>query len=178
MADNTQKNQVDIIIKSSKGYNKIARKAILYSLIAVWFTHKNKNVTEFCDFVHEKSGRFIEFEKNITYNVNEAAAEAVIAANAAKPSRIVAIINDIFNGIIRNVYKAARNAANAAIAENVKFACDAARGSSMEATLASNAELIYKNAANTAKSEGEEISKSNACDAAIIYLIAAYIYLM
>ena len=51
----------------NNGNNIDARKAIIYSLIAVWFTHKNKNVTEFCDFVHEKSGRFIEFEKNITY---------------------------------------------------------------------------------------------------------------
>ena len=87
MRNNTQRQEelINILIDKSIN-NKDARKAIIYSLIAVWFKHKNQDKAEFRDFVSNGSNKYINFE--LTINAYSVARDA--CENAATRAAIYA----------------------------------------------------------------------------------------
>ena len=164
----------------NNGNNIDARKAIIYSLIVVWFKYINQDATEFCNFVYKGSNNFIKFELTIDANSAKRAAElaAEYATNLAS-SAANSASSSLY--LVAKYAKRAAEYATSAFAKDIVYsaaedACSAAYFAKYAALYASSAYFAkYAHIAIYA----EELAKSaDSANSAIYYLIAAYIYLI
>ena len=196
MDDNTQTHECQINNQINSGNNIDARKAIIYSLIVVWFKHINQNATkfcdfkltidadsvvlatEFCDFVDTEINKNINFKLTIdtdfaTRTTGFAFKHAEDLANSVKSATDFAYYAS----------RAALSAANASKEEYASRLTDYAKSAvyaayAAYASSAKHAEDLA-NSAKRAKELGDSAeSARNFAESAIYYLIAAYIYLM
>ena len=146
------KNNINRILNlNNNNNNKHAREAILYSLVAVWINH-NEAATyhKFCEIVKSNSSDLITFDDNVTDFTNATYHAVVDARDAARDAATCA----------------ARDAATCA-----------ARDAATCAAALDDASRAYI-CASRAVSLAYQFGTSSPADAALYYLIAAYLCLM
>jgi hypothetical protein len=175
MNNNKLDEEINRLISLNE-HNKESRKAILYSLVAVWLKY-DKKYSNFCEFCESAIGG----EKNnlINFNVNAGVDyecfmtsrhnEANEATDASQYKEQEAATNAASYAVIA-AYKSEENEEALAAAQKAVERAAAARKQAQVAIFSAVDEALKK--------AGTEISYSCNLYATLYYLIAAYLYLI